>query len=290
MLSLGYSNRPRSTRRASSRRTSCSGASRRWPGRSTDLSQLRSSTSTSRPTPRSSTPPPELDDELNVVVAAGEPKMGPVGSTAVREAIERFQPMLALHGHVHESRGRDPDRPHPVHQPGQRLPHGPHLRARSSTCAATAPTTSSSSDELAWRHMTADPTAIEPDLEREARRLLSAIEREGLDARLIGGMAILLLAGDRLHPRLRPREIQDLDFVLTKRHRREHRAAAGRRGLRARTSSSTRSTARAGCCSTTRRTAARSTSSSDRFEMCHELPAGRAPRRSGPTPCRRPRC
>ena len=60
--------------------------------------------------------------------------------------------------------------------------------------------------------MTLDPTAIEPDLEREARRLLSAIERAGLDARLIGGMAILLLAGDRMLPRF-VREIQDLDFV-----------------------------------------------------------------------------
>jgi uncharacterized protein len=47
----------------------------------------------------------ELDEELNVVLAAGEPKMIPVGSTAVREAIERFQPIAALHGHVHESRG-----------------------------------------------------------------------------------------------------------------------------------------------------------------------------------------
>ncbi len=68
-------------------------------------------------------------------------------------------------------------------------------------------------------HMTLDPTAIEPDLEHEARRLLSAIEREGLDARLIGGMAILLLAGDRMLPRF-VREIQDLDFVITKKHRR----------------------------------------------------------------------
>jgi Icc-related predicted phosphoesterase len=29
----------------------------------------------------------------------------PVGSTAVREAIERHQPALALHGHIHEARG-----------------------------------------------------------------------------------------------------------------------------------------------------------------------------------------
>ncbi|HEX7301151.1 MAG TPA: hypothetical protein VF257_19290 [Solirubrobacteraceae bacterium] len=48
---------------------------------------------------------PQLDENLKVVVAAGEPKLVPVGSTAVREAIERFQPLVALHGHVHESRG-----------------------------------------------------------------------------------------------------------------------------------------------------------------------------------------
>ncbi|MBS1882835.1 MAG: metallophosphoesterase, partial [Actinobacteria bacterium] len=35
----------------------------------------------------------------------GEPRMVPVGSTAVREGIERFQPLLGLHGHVHESQG-----------------------------------------------------------------------------------------------------------------------------------------------------------------------------------------
>jgi uncharacterized protein len=31
--------------------------------------------------------------------------MIPVGSTAVRELIERYQPLLTLHGHVHESPG-----------------------------------------------------------------------------------------------------------------------------------------------------------------------------------------
>jgi uncharacterized protein len=48
---------------------------------------------------------PQLDEDLRVVATAGQPRMIPVGSTAVRELIERFQPMLALHGHVHESRG-----------------------------------------------------------------------------------------------------------------------------------------------------------------------------------------
>jgi Icc-related predicted phosphoesterase len=29
----------------------------------------------------------------------------PCGSSAVREAIEQFQPVLSLHGHIHESKG-----------------------------------------------------------------------------------------------------------------------------------------------------------------------------------------
>jgi Icc-related predicted phosphoesterase len=32
--------------------------------------------------------------------------MQPVGSLAVREAIERHQPLMGLHGHVHDSCGR----------------------------------------------------------------------------------------------------------------------------------------------------------------------------------------
>lgn len=47
----------------------------------------------------------ELDEHLSVVMAGSEPKMIPVGSTAVRELIERYQPLLGLHGHVHESAG-----------------------------------------------------------------------------------------------------------------------------------------------------------------------------------------
>jgi Icc-related predicted phosphoesterase len=48
---------------------------------------------------------PELDENLTVLTTAGQPRMIPVGSTAVRELIERHQPLVALHGHVHESRG-----------------------------------------------------------------------------------------------------------------------------------------------------------------------------------------
>lgn len=48
---------------------------------------------------------PALDENLAVVMSGSAPKMVPVGSRAVREAIERYQPLLSLHGHVHESPG-----------------------------------------------------------------------------------------------------------------------------------------------------------------------------------------
>jgi Icc-related predicted phosphoesterase len=46
----------------------------------------------------------EQDGELRVVAAAGHTVMEPVGSVAVRRVIERHQPLLGAHGHVHESR------------------------------------------------------------------------------------------------------------------------------------------------------------------------------------------
>jgi uncharacterized protein len=48
---------------------------------------------------------PLLDDQLRQVTEGGQMVIGPVGSTAVRRAIETYQPILSLHGHVHESRG-----------------------------------------------------------------------------------------------------------------------------------------------------------------------------------------
>jgi Icc-related predicted phosphoesterase len=48
---------------------------------------------------------PMLDADLTVKQQAGQVKLGPVGSTAVRAAIERHQPIASLHGHVHESAG-----------------------------------------------------------------------------------------------------------------------------------------------------------------------------------------
>jgi len=48
---------------------------------------------------------PELDENLQIKYAGGQVLMKPVGSTAVREAIERVQPLLGLHGHIHEAAG-----------------------------------------------------------------------------------------------------------------------------------------------------------------------------------------
>lgn len=48
---------------------------------------------------------PELTSDLRIVMRGGQPSMVPVGSTAVKKAIEKIQPLLGLHGHVHESRG-----------------------------------------------------------------------------------------------------------------------------------------------------------------------------------------
>ncbi len=48
---------------------------------------------------------PELDETLKPVIRGGRPSIIPVGSTAVREAIKRHQPVVGLHGHIHESRG-----------------------------------------------------------------------------------------------------------------------------------------------------------------------------------------
>ncbi len=42
--------------------------------------------------------------DMKVEMAGGQPMLAPVGSTSVRHLIERVQPVLSLHGHIHESR------------------------------------------------------------------------------------------------------------------------------------------------------------------------------------------
>lgn len=48
---------------------------------------------------------PKLDETLKPVYAGSEIIMTAAGSTAVRTAIEKNQPAVGLHGHIHESRG-----------------------------------------------------------------------------------------------------------------------------------------------------------------------------------------
>ena len=50
---------------------------------------------------------PELDAELRIRYdASGEPRMQAVGSAAIRGLILEREPTVALHGHIHEGRGR----------------------------------------------------------------------------------------------------------------------------------------------------------------------------------------
>jgi Icc-related predicted phosphoesterase len=50
---------------------------------------------------------PELDADLRVRYdGSGEPRMRPVGSKTIKGLIAEREPTLALHGHIHEGRGR----------------------------------------------------------------------------------------------------------------------------------------------------------------------------------------
>jgi Icc-related predicted phosphoesterase len=48
---------------------------------------------------------PRLDENMRLRQTAGGVEMHAVGSTSCRTVIERYQPLLGLHGHLHESRG-----------------------------------------------------------------------------------------------------------------------------------------------------------------------------------------
>jgi uncharacterized protein len=47
----------------------------------------------------------EVDEDLRYVMKGGRPHEVPTGSPAVRQIIEEVQPLLSLHGHIHESKG-----------------------------------------------------------------------------------------------------------------------------------------------------------------------------------------
>lgn len=48
---------------------------------------------------------PALDANFRVIHDTGQPRMTAVGSPAVREVLEKYQPLVSLHGHIHESAG-----------------------------------------------------------------------------------------------------------------------------------------------------------------------------------------
>src|SRR5207237_3500146 len=48
---------------------------------------------------------PAIDSEFRVQHTGGQAQLASVGSTAVRDFVLERQPLLGLHGHVHESRG-----------------------------------------------------------------------------------------------------------------------------------------------------------------------------------------
>jgi uncharacterized protein len=47
----------------------------------------------------------EVDEDLHYVTKGGRPHAVATGSRAVRQIIEEAQPLLSLHGHIHESKG-----------------------------------------------------------------------------------------------------------------------------------------------------------------------------------------
>lgn len=66
----------------------------------------------------------KLTDDMRIVTAGGEPVRTPVGSRAVRAVIEQVQPVLSLHGHIHESRAMNSIGRTKVCNPGSQYPDG----------------------------------------------------------------------------------------------------------------------------------------------------------------------
>lgn len=68
---------------------------------------------------------PKLDKDLKpVLTPGGEPEMAHVGSTSVRQVIEKFQPLAGLHGHIHEARGFSQVAKTPCFNPGSEYTTG----------------------------------------------------------------------------------------------------------------------------------------------------------------------
>lgn len=72
---------------------------------------------------------PRLDESLQIQLEGGQPDMIPVGSTAVADSIAAYQPLLSLHGHIHEGRGQTKNGRTLVVNPGSEYDQGSLLGA-----------------------------------------------------------------------------------------------------------------------------------------------------------------
>ena len=66
----------------------------------------------------------KLNSDLSPVTQGGQPVAGPVGSTAVRAAIEKHHPVASFHGHIHESKAATKIGPTLAINPGSEYPDG----------------------------------------------------------------------------------------------------------------------------------------------------------------------
>ncbi len=67
---------------------------------------------------------PKLDKNLKPVTAMGSPVMIHVGSKSIRKFIEKYQPLIGLHGHIHESYASDKIKNTTVINPGSEYMSG----------------------------------------------------------------------------------------------------------------------------------------------------------------------
>ncbi|MEM1650139.1 MAG: hypothetical protein QXX47_04625, partial [Sulfolobales archaeon] len=67
---------------------------------------------------------PMLGKDLKPVTIAGVVQYEHVGSKAVRKIIEKYQPLIGLHGHIHESGGMDRIKKTIVVNPGSEYSEG----------------------------------------------------------------------------------------------------------------------------------------------------------------------
>jgi uncharacterized protein len=67
---------------------------------------------------------PALTADLKLILEGGEPRMVHVGSSAVRALIEKYRPILSLHGHIHESKAIEKIGPTTCVNPGSAYSEG----------------------------------------------------------------------------------------------------------------------------------------------------------------------